>query len=118
MAKVRVRKDIAEQMTSKLKTPKKGPESANSVKKSTNFDNTGKLQANETIDKSLFTDWKVELHHICNKKGLDYDSVIQKYDDKLTRYVAEEQLHQDAENVIAYKAYKDLNKSLTYSGHK
>ena len=118
MAKVRVRKDIAEQMTSKLKTPKKGPESANSVKKSTNFDNTGKLQANETIDKSLFTDWKVELHHLCNKKGLDYDSVIQKYDDKLTRYVAEEQLHQDAENVIAYKAYKDLNKSLTYSGHK
>lgn len=72
----------------------------------------------ETINKSLFTDWKVELHHLCNKKGLDYDSIIQKYDDKLTRYVAEEQLHQDAENVIAYKAYKDLNKSLTYSGHK
>ena len=72
----------------------------------------------ETINKSLFTDWKVELHHLCDKKGLDYDSVIQKYDDKLTRYVAEEQLHQDAENVIAYKAYKDLNKSLTYSGHK
>ena len=72
----------------------------------------------ETINKSLFTDWKVELHHLCDKKGLDYDSVIQKYDDKLTRYVAEEQLHQDAENVIAYKAYKELNKSLTYSGHK
>ena len=72
----------------------------------------------ETINKSLFTDWKVELHHLCNKKGLDYDSIIQKYDDKLTRYVAEEQLGQDAENVIAYKAYKDLNKSLTYSGHK
>ena len=72
----------------------------------------------ETINKSLFTDWKVELHHLCDKKGLDYDSIIQKYDDKITRYVAEEQLHQDAEDVIAYKAYKDLNKSLTYSGHK
>lgn len=72
----------------------------------------------ETINKSLFTDWKVELHYLCDKKGLNYDSIIQKYDDKLTRYVAEEQLHQDAENVIAYKAYKDLNKSLTYSGHK
>lgn len=93
MQKIKVRKDVAEQVT-------------------------GKLQANETINKSLFTDWKVELHHLCNKKGLDYNSIIQKYDDKLTRYVAEEQLHQDAENVIAYKAYKDLNKSLTYSGHK
>ena len=74
--------------------------------------------SSKNVTKSLFTDWKVELHHLCNKKGLDYDSIIQKYDDKLTRYVAEEQLHQDAENVIAYKAYKDLNKSLTYSGHK
>ena len=42
MAKVRVRKDIAEQMTSKLKTPKNGLESANSVKKLTNFVNTSK----------------------------------------------------------------------------
>ena len=74
--------------------------------------------SSKNVTKSLFTDWKVELHHLCDKKGLDYDSIIQKYDDKLTRYVAEEQLHQDAENVIAYKAYKDLNKSLTYSGHK
>lgn len=74
--------------------------------------------SSKNVTKSLFTDWKVELHHLCDKKGLNYDSVIQKYDDKLTRYVAEEQLHQDAENVIAYKAYKDLNKSLTYSGHK
>lgn len=72
----------------------------------------------EDVQKSLFTDWKVELHHLCEEKGLDYDSIIQKYDDKLTRYVAEEQLGQDAENVIAYKAYKDLNKSLTWSGHK
>lgn len=75
-------------------------------------------KSSKNITKSLFTDWKVELHHLCDKKGLNYDSVIQKYDDKLTRYVAEEQLHQDAENVIAYKAYKDLNKSLTYSGYK
>lgn len=74
--------------------------------------------SSKNVTKSLFTDWKVELHHLCDKKGLNYDSVIQKYDDKLTRYVAEEQLGQDAENVIAYKAYKDLNKSLTYSGHK
>lgn len=72
----------------------------------------------EDVQKSLFTDWKVELHHLCEEKGLDYDSIIQKYDDKLTRFVAEEQLGQDAENVIAYKAYKDLNKSLTWSGHK
>ena len=36
----------------------------------------------------------------------------------IEKSVAEEQLHQDAENVIAYKAYKDLTKSLTYSGHK
>lgn len=50
MAKVRVRKDIAEQMTSKLKTPKIGLKSANSVKKLTNFDNTGKLQANKNVD--------------------------------------------------------------------
>lgn len=75
-------------------------------------------KSSRNITKSLFTDWKVELHHLCDKKGLNYDSVIQKYDDKLTRYVAEEQLHQDAENVIAYKAYKDLTKSLTYSGYK
>ena len=74
--------------------------------------------SSKNVTKSLFTDWKVELHHLCEEKGLDYDSVIQKYDDKMTRYVAEEQLHQDAENVIAYKACKDLNKSLTYSGHK
>lgn len=72
-------------------------------------------KSSRNITKSLFTDWKVELRHLCDKKGLNYDSVIQKYDDKLTRYVAEEQLHQDAENVIAYKAYKDLNKSLTIS---
>lgn len=72
----------------------------------------------ESVNKSMFTDWKVELHHLCEEKGLDYDSIIQKYDDKLTRFVAEEQLGQDAENVIAYKAYKDLNKSLTWSGHK
>ncbi len=72
----------------------------------------------EDVQKSIFTDWKVELHHLCDKKGLDYDSIIQKYDDKSTRYVAEELLGQDVENVIAYKAYKDLNKSLTWSGHK
>ena len=75
-------------------------------------------KSSKNVAKSLFTDWKVELRHLCDKKGLNYDSVIQKYDDKLTRYVAEEQLHQDAENVIAYKAYKDLSKSLTYSGYK
>ena len=125
MANVRVRKDVVEQMTSKLKTSKTEnikPEFAEKLQKSAlnsqNEQITSKLQANKTIDKSLFTDWKVELHHLCDKKGLDYDTVIQKYDDKITRYVAEEQLHQDAENVIAYKAYKDLNKSLTYSGHK
>ena len=72
----------------------------------------------ESVNKSMFTDWKVELHHFCEEKGLDYDSIIQKYDDKSTRFVAEELLGQDAENVIAYKAYKDLNKSLTWSGHK
>lgn len=70
-------------------------------------------ESDKKVGKSLFTDWKVELHHLCDKKGLDYDSVIQKYDDKTTRHVAEELLHQDAENVIAYRAYKDLNKSLT-----
>lgn len=75
-------------------------------------------ESDKKVGKSLFTDWKVELHHFCDKKGLDYDSVIQKYDDKTTRHIAEELLHQDAENVIAYRAYKDLNKSLTYSGHK
>ncbi|MBP5785336.1 MAG: hypothetical protein J6W16_07130 [Methanobrevibacter sp.] len=75
-------------------------------------------ECDKNVGKSLFTDWKVELHHLCDKKGLDYDSVIQKYDDKTTRHVAEELLHQDAETVIAYRAYKDLNKSLTYSGHK
>lgn len=49
MSKIKVRKDIAEQMTSKLKTLKKGLESANSVKKVTNFDDTSKLPANENI---------------------------------------------------------------------
>lgn len=74
--------------------------------------------SSKNVTKSVFTDWPTELRKLCKEKGLDYDSVIQKYDSKTVRYIAEEQLGQDAENVIAYKAYKELNKSLTYSGHK
>ena len=61
MAKIKVRKDVAEQMTSKLKAPKKGLESANSVKNLTNFDNTGKLQANKNLfHRGQFDAYKIE----------------------------------------------------------
>ena len=76
------------------------------------------ILSSKNVTKSLFIHWPTELRKFCKEKGLDYDSVIQKYDSKAVRYIAEEQLGQDAENVIAYKAYKELNKSLTYSGYK
>lgn len=71
----------------------------------------------DTGNNSVFTDWIVELHKLCEDKKLDYDTVIKKYDTDQIRQVSEI-LGQDAEQVIAHKACKELNKSLTWSGHK
>lgn len=125
MAKIVIEKSVAEEIKKKLESYKQVKNEKNARVEKSFLNCTGNINipqlnnlSSRNVTKSVFTDWKVELHHLCDKKGLNYDSVIQKYDDKLTRYVAEEQLHQDAETVIAYKAYKDLTKSLTYSGHK
>lgn len=71
----------------------------------------------DSIDKSLFIDWKAELKTICKEKNLDYEETFKKYDTSLLRKTCEV-FGQDAENCIAYKACKDLNKSLTFSGYK
>lgn len=105
MAKVRVRKDIAEQMTSKLKTPKKGPESANSVKKLTNFDNSGKLQASKNIfSRGDFDEYKSNI-------GVTPDGQIYNLDNPTEKF------YYDLKMKFA-EGNKNVDKSLTYSGHK
>ena len=60
MAKIKVRKDVMEQIVSKLKTPKNGLERANSVKKVTNFNDTSKLQANKNVfSRGDFDEYKI-----------------------------------------------------------
>lgn len=71
----------------------------------------------DTVNNSVFTDWKFELQKICKDKKLDYDTEIKKYDTYQIRQISE-MLGQDAEQVIAYRACKELNKSLTWSGHE
>lgn len=81
MAKIKVRKDVAEQMESKLKTPKKGLESANSVKNLTNFDNTGKLQAN----KNLFHRGQFDAYKIKNM-GVAPDGCVYDLDNPTEKF--------------------------------
>ena len=75
MAKVRIRKDIAEQITGKLKTLKKGLESANSVQNVTNFDNTSKLQANKNVfSRGDFEEYKISDEELKNHTSRHYFS--------------------------------------------
>ena len=89
MAKIKVRKDIAEQMTSKLKTLKNEnikPEFAEKLQKSAlnskNEQITGKLQANEIIEKTLFSiDWdEILKSHKYSRKEYKNGKWIYYYD--------------------------------------
>lgn len=156
MAKVRVRKDIVEQMTVKLKTLKNEnikPEFAEKLQKaalnSQNKQITGKLQANKNIfSRGDFEEYKISdeelkdhgsrhyfseselrkkgerlskiYEKICKDTGLTMSEVVNRYG------ITDDDCYYDLQNPTE-KFYFDLkkqfskknvNKSLTYSGHK
>lgn len=134
MQKYKAKKELVEQMTSKLKSAFKVGNLAENDKKTDLETENSKLQASKNIfargdfdeykisdeelkEHNIFTDWKKELKQLCDSKNLNYEEIKNKYDTDVMRNACK-QLGQDVENVICYKAYKDLNKSLTYSGHK